>query len=601
MNIQLSLLMVMLAIQVQAFCQTTSDNSLIAHYLFNGDTRDQSMYRNDGTVLSGVKYGPDRYGSICGALEFDGKNGYVKVPTSVSLESPTTSLSIAVWFKLHKAAEDLQWFSVACKGINANESPNSPQYRLQGTRVTLSLNTDFTESTTMPLQNGTWYHYVMTWDGHQVRSFLNGKPLNTFEYTGRLGKNTDPLYIGRDIPGVDEYFYGSLDELIIFNRKLSEQEVWRIYMDDSEKDSPKPCDQSKTVVRQDPLASAPKAYPQQTLQSQGLPPIITVLLPQKNALNTSEKIQTIWARIQYIQSEKDITILVNGRPIHQYNYTAETNLLELPVTLQEGANLIEVQAKNQFGNDKESILIAYTAEVEKQSNTTPSIRFVYPTDDLSVTNQSESRIFAKVSNLEEPGSITASLNGKELKSSTYSYDKNSGLFDASIQLQPGMNVFKINVQNPAGRISEVRLLNFQNPEQKASPVNSVSDSPKPELSLGTIQVVDEVITPQSTIYLSCFDHNKIDGDIVSVVLEDQGIQTILFDKIMLTGKTANPHTKQLALTKGNEYLLISKAWNEGSVPTNTLCIEFTDNQGFSKVMKLNSRNGTSEAVRVIYK
>ncbi|MEP0862682.1 MAG: T9SS type A sorting domain-containing protein [Ignavibacterium sp.] len=38
-----------------------------------------------------------------------------------------------------------------------------------------------------------------------------------------------PLEIGRDVPGTTEYFYGKLDDIKIFNRALTYQEVKNLY------------------------------------------------------------------------------------------------------------------------------------------------------------------------------------------------------------------------------------------------------------------------------------------------------------------------------------------------------------------------------------
>ena len=64
-----------------------------------------------------------------------------------------------------------------------------------------------------------------------------------FEYafTKSLFSNNGPLLIGRDAPGTDEYFEGALDEIRIYNRALSLDEISEIYHDETEYDSEKDC------------------------------------------------------------------------------------------------------------------------------------------------------------------------------------------------------------------------------------------------------------------------------------------------------------------------------------------------------------------------
>ena len=75
---------------------------------------------------------------------------------------------------------------------------------------------------------------------------------------------------------------------------------------------------------------------------------------------------------------------------------------------------------------------------------------------------------------------------------------------------------------------------------------------------------------------------------------------VIFDKITLEAKEQQKAVKEITLLPGKSYVLVSKAWNEGKVPTNTLCVEISDQFGFSKVIKLNSKEGTSEAIRFQY-
>ena len=70
------------------------NNGLIAHYLFNQELTDISGNGNHGTSRGGLQYAEDRFGNQCGALQFNGTDSYVLVPSSTSLESPSNQLSV---------------------------------------------------------------------------------------------------------------------------------------------------------------------------------------------------------------------------------------------------------------------------------------------------------------------------------------------------------------------------------------------------------------------------------------------------------------------------------------------------------------------------
>jgi len=91
---KLTLLFVLLTIV--SFGQVPT-NVLIAYYPFNGNANDESGYSNNGTVQGGVTWTSDRFGNTNSAALLDGIDGYIGVPNSPSLASPTIALSITGW------------------------------------------------------------------------------------------------------------------------------------------------------------------------------------------------------------------------------------------------------------------------------------------------------------------------------------------------------------------------------------------------------------------------------------------------------------------------------------------------------------------------
>lgn len=225
----------------------------LAYYQMNGDARDASKYGNDGYIIGGVFPTEDRFGNDCGALQFNGSNGYITVPHSKSLGRPQKAYSISVWFKVLDGSEysDLQWMTICCKSDIQLETPNSPQYRLQSTRYTVSMNTDFTENFDHEVEFDRWYFYTVTYDGQRCVVYLDDKELVSWPYQTRFFPNQYALEIGRDLPGQLEFFCGVMDELRIYDKALSPKEVRALYRDERERNSPKPCTNTPvtTIVR----------------------------------------------------------------------------------------------------------------------------------------------------------------------------------------------------------------------------------------------------------------------------------------------------------------------------------------------------------------
>lgn len=84
----------------------------------------------------------------------------------------------------------------------------------------------FTESTAT-LSTGTWYHIVGTWDGTTVNLYINGSLDNSTDPAGTPTPNTTTgnLCIGRLGPNNAAYFDGLIDEVGIWGRALTADEV----------------------------------------------------------------------------------------------------------------------------------------------------------------------------------------------------------------------------------------------------------------------------------------------------------------------------------------------------------------------------------------
>lgn len=231
----------LLLLAITASAQRSS--APIAHYLMNGDATDAGQFKNDGAIIGGVTAAEDRWGNPCGALKFDGTSGYITVPNSKSLQMPNLAFTVSVWVNMeqHPTKPSRKWLTVVCKSDIADETPTSPQFRVQSMQDdtygynTVSINTDFTEPAQENLLLGQWFHYVVRYDGAEVTAYIDGKSAFTFSYSKNLTVNDMPMEIGRDMPGGMEFFCGTMDDLQIFARALTTTEIANLHKDQSGK------------------------------------------------------------------------------------------------------------------------------------------------------------------------------------------------------------------------------------------------------------------------------------------------------------------------------------------------------------------------------
>ena len=70
-----------------------------------------------------------------------------------------------------------------------------------------------------------WTHLAMTYSGARLLLFINGVRSASKSTTGAMPNSTGPLRLGGTAVSSSQWFAGSLDELRVYNRALSESEI----------------------------------------------------------------------------------------------------------------------------------------------------------------------------------------------------------------------------------------------------------------------------------------------------------------------------------------------------------------------------------------
>jgi hypothetical protein len=76
-----------------------------------------------------------------------------------------------------------------------------------------------------PLQAGRWYHLAGTFDGRQIRVYVDGREVATDAFEGKIGPSPFPLVIGRGTFDRARLFTGDVDEVTVFDHALSREAV----------------------------------------------------------------------------------------------------------------------------------------------------------------------------------------------------------------------------------------------------------------------------------------------------------------------------------------------------------------------------------------
>jgi len=185
---------------------------------------------NTGTAVNGVLFG-SAYGKRDNGAGFDGVNDYVRALDSASL-SVTGLLTISAWQKTSVAVGHY---------VSKYSSANARSYGFyvetgtgKPTLVLSSLTGSFagvTATASTSITNGAWRHVVAVYDSTNVFIYIDGTN-QTLALTGTvpasIADSSANLHIGVDA-ALAQYFNGSIDEVAIWNRALSSNEVYQIY------------------------------------------------------------------------------------------------------------------------------------------------------------------------------------------------------------------------------------------------------------------------------------------------------------------------------------------------------------------------------------
>lgn len=185
---------------------------------------DKSSYGNHDSITGAVwKKLPS--GLWC--LDFDGGDDFVSVTHSPSLNF-SQQISVLAWVKRNAWA---QAGGIARKkeewGVQ-NAWTGSPGYAAGKFEFHLMVGGTDTHfcSNTVGI-DGVWYALVATYDGSNMKIYLNGLLDNTKPQTGSIGSSANSLKIGED--GYGNYFNGQIALVRVFNRPLVALEIQNVF------------------------------------------------------------------------------------------------------------------------------------------------------------------------------------------------------------------------------------------------------------------------------------------------------------------------------------------------------------------------------------
>jgi len=203
----------------------------------NGTTLyDKSGNSYDGTITDGGGSGFDSVaGKIREGRDFDG-NDYVTMTSNTSTNIyPTDSVSVSLWFRADAFPSNYHWLVGANSDRFADDGYmlywNSDEMKFGINAFSKNAGIAFPSSNA---GNGVWYHLVGTYDkdagSDQTKIYLNTQEGTPYTQSSIIDYDAAEFNIGRLGGSTSRYYFnGAIDDVRIYDKALSHEEVKQIY------------------------------------------------------------------------------------------------------------------------------------------------------------------------------------------------------------------------------------------------------------------------------------------------------------------------------------------------------------------------------------
>ena len=196
---------------------------------------DLSQYSNNGTfsVSADADSGYTASGKYGGAWMFDGDGDHINITDSNSLDATTGS--IALWFKLATTTFGSDFGLVNKKTYGNWNDPNGWDFYIQNDPTSFELvssGSDFARSATQTFDTN-WHFAVVTFSGTTAHIYYDSILIDSDTSIDAVAVNNNNTFIGSRATG--SYFNGSIDNVIIYNRSLSADEIYQLYISNLQK------------------------------------------------------------------------------------------------------------------------------------------------------------------------------------------------------------------------------------------------------------------------------------------------------------------------------------------------------------------------------
>ena len=229
--------------QVPSYMPT---NGLVGYWPFNGNANDESGNGNNGTV-NGANLTNDRFGNTNSAYSFDGSD--IITANSINFSA---SISISIWYNLNDNSilnpstghppsgseligQGTQHLPVAYSDFSLGISDynnGTNQFAFEKSTSTGNLYDMYYSSASINFYN--WTNILYSINLNVAKVYLNGTLVDSFNINSSFINSGNVLsfgarYVQNNLNPKCNFFVGILDDIGIWNRALTQEEITGLY------------------------------------------------------------------------------------------------------------------------------------------------------------------------------------------------------------------------------------------------------------------------------------------------------------------------------------------------------------------------------------
>ncbi|MCB9187132.1 MAG: T9SS type A sorting domain-containing protein [Flavobacteriales bacterium] len=209
-------------ISVHAQCSTA--NATLDLPIDGGAATDLSAFSHSVTIQGGAAFVAGQDGGSNSALQFSSQSDYATIAAHPAFEQMTEAFTIAAWIKPTSMLSDNAFLT------KLNGSHRNFVFRFQSTgqlnfHFTRTGGLTFVVSATGLIVNNEWQHVAATWDGSDIRLFLNGEVVAQQAITeGPTFQSSGSVRIGT-LNFSSERFNGAIDDIQFRSYAMNEGSI----------------------------------------------------------------------------------------------------------------------------------------------------------------------------------------------------------------------------------------------------------------------------------------------------------------------------------------------------------------------------------------